>query len=365
MLDEIVDIFRIDVVHIHHLKGHFFDIIEVIKENDLRSIISLHDYYSVCFSINKLIKNKFYCGTQKNRNCNECFVNINSWRKEWSRLLSMADKLIVPSKAAKEEISIDYEGLNIDVIEHGVDIKHVEESLNIDENTEFNIAFIGATVSHKGSSIAEDLVRKARYSNIRIHLFGITSSKKLQNNHRNFINHGKYDRKDLSCLLQKNNIKLVCIFSICPETYCYTLTESVANNIPVIGIDLGAVGQRIKDNHLGWLVKLDTKPSEIFRKIKDVFKNKAEYKNMSESLSRYEIKSLEEMNNEYCEIYNGYESRNIPFSIEKIKNISRKGSINRDSNNENYDRIVNSLRWKLVSKLKLPIFVSNLLRKIE
>jgi glycosyltransferase involved in cell wall biosynthesis len=107
MLDEIVDVFRIDILHIHHLKGHFFDIKDIIKENDLRTVISLHDFYAVCPLTNKLIKNEFYCGTQKNRKCNECSLSINSWRKEWEKLLSMANKLIVPSKSAKEEISID------------------------------------------------------------------------------------------------------------------------------------------------------------------------------------------------------------------------------------------------------------------
>jgi GT2 family glycosyltransferase/glycosyltransferase involved in cell wall biosynthesis len=48
MLEEIINRFEIDIIHIHHLIGHTFDVVEVAEENDIPTLFTIHDFYSIC-----------------------------------------------------------------------------------------------------------------------------------------------------------------------------------------------------------------------------------------------------------------------------------------------------------------------------
>jgi len=139
--------------------------------------------------------------------------------------------------------------------------------------------------------------------------------------HKNFTYHGLYNRNNLSKLLKENNIKLVCIFSIWPESYSYTLAESVANNIPVLAMDIGAVGQRVKRDGLGWLLEIGTPIPEIYQAIKGIFNDKEGYRNTVKSVSENKIISIAGMCDEYDKLYSTFkldDGNNI--DAEKLKN---------------------------------------------
>ena len=327
MLKEIIDLFKIDIIHIHHMLGHYFDIVNILKNEKVKVFVSLHDYFPVCPRINKVDYNGLYCGYPNEEECTIClashvdeFFNVRrikdiaSWKEVWDLLFSCADKIIVPSESAKKEIAHRYNDISIDVVEHGIDIYRNKNELDIDKDEEYHVAFIGWLSVNKGKKIVEELVDySCRLSdNIHFHLFGNIDyytgeyERIFKTGYENFIYHGEYERKELGSLFAENNIKLVCIFSIWPETFCYTLSESTANNIPVLAIDEGAVGQRIRDHNLGWLIKNGSIVPDIYEKIKDIFKDKEEYKIISKSISNYKIKNVGEMCKEYDKMYNDY-----------------------------------------------------------
>ena len=339
ILEELIVTFNISIIHIHHMLGHYFDIIDIIKSRKLPLILSLHDFFSVCPRINKINHINKYCGFPNESECSFCLesyvneyfnienkVNIIAWKRIWSSMFSLADKIIIPSKNVQNEINSECSNLPIYVIEHGINIERTKEEPNIDADEKFNIAFLGNITTIKGKEKIEELVSYAHaYSdNIYFHLFGNMDSSLEE--HGRFIYHGSYCREDIGRLFKENRIKLVCIFSIWPETYCYTLTESVASNIPVLAIDYGAVGQRIKENNLGWLLSNDTGIPEMYQVIKNIFKNKDKYKIVLKSVLDYKIKDINEMCHEYGSIYSAYKDSNASPShdIERLKIFIKK-----------------------------------------
>ena len=102
---------------------------------------------------------------------------------------------------------------------------------------------------HKGSKILEQLLKKNNDLQTKIHFFG-KGFDELKEVSKNTIDHGPYDRKELPQKLVKNQIDLVCMFSVCPETYSYTLSETFMAKIPVLAYDLGAIADRIKKDNL-------------------------------------------------------------------------------------------------------------------
>lgn len=340
LLNDIIEYFRIDIIHVHHMLGHYFDIINILKDKNIKLMISLHDFYSICPRINKYDNNNKYCGNPSENECSDCLLaytnkdygieeerNIHEWRKIWALLFSLAYKIIVPSENTKREISTIYKQLPIDVIEHGIDIEHKKEILNIDKDDEYDVAFIGNITEIKGLLKIEKLIKYSRKfkNNIFFHLFGTVFSnhlvfgsmyvKYLKKDKKNYCYHGKYERENLSRLLTECKIKLVCIFSIIPETYNYVLSESIANNIPLLVIDEGAVGQKVRENKLGWLIMNETGIPDIYKTIISIFNDKGIYKEISKSISEYKIKNINEMIRDYDKHYSCFKVGDLRNNI--------------------------------------------------
>lgn len=370
MIENIVDAFRIDLVHIHHMIGHYFDIIDILEEKNIYSVITLHDFYSLCPSINLLYKMEKYCPMMEDKDCSECIYHktgirnnvIDLWKKDWEEFLNRFNKIIVPSDDTKKQIINSYNKLNINVIEHGINLDKNNYIPKL--NDEFNIAFVGVMSIHKGGKILSEL--KKTNKNVKFHLFGTTEFKELEESDDNYIYHGRYKREDLPRLLKENNINLICSCSIWAETYSYTLTEEIASGVPVLSFDIGAVGDRIKKNNIGWVIPISSTIDEISNKIDTILENKDEYEKIIENISKYHIKTLYEMGNDYKKIYDIPEihelSKDNAEHLRKI--IENNYEIKETVSSSETAWILNSLKWRIVSKIKVPNFVKKIARKI-
>ena len=372
MILEIIDKFNINIAHIHHLIGNYFDLFDALKEKKVYTIITLHDYYSVCLRINKIYKNVEYCNNPDLMTCATCMENkeitikrniiiVKKWQEYWHKYLKQCDYIICPSEAAKIEINKLYSDVDIRVIEHGIDIKKKKSNIEIDGNN--NIAFVGAIGIHKGSNILRELVKNKKASRIKIHLFG-----KLDipmNSYKNFINHGRYIREELPKLLNKNDIKIVCLFSTWPETYSYTLTEAVASGIPVIAFDFGAIAERIKKYNLGWTIPINSNTDEIIGKINEILTDYEEYAKVIEAINKYKVKTTKEMALEYKKLYsdNLCKEENMKIDYDYIKSKIKDSNIEYGNvTYANYAWVFDTFKWKLISKVKLPRFIKKMMR---
>ncbi|MEI3394911.1 MAG: glycosyltransferase [Clostridia bacterium] len=316
MLENIFESFKIDILHVHHFLFQTFDAIDIAKEKNIYSIITLHDLYMICPSINMVYVDK-YCEYDEKKDCSKCLkarygVNSNileNWRNTCKNILEKFDKIIVPSENTKKIFEKTYPEIKIEVVEHGVEVINVKEHENNKKET-FDIAFVGAMAIHKGSNILKELVKQNHNSKLKIHLFGKSEIPELTKNKANYINHGPYTRGELPKLLVENNIDLVCIFTQWPETYSYTLTESYMAQIPVLTFDIGAIGDRVQKDNLGWILPFPSDIKTIINKIQEIMENKDEYKNKKNNFKNYKFKELKEMQKYYEELYKNIEIQN-------------------------------------------------------
>lgn len=373
MLEKVIVGFRINTIHVHHMINHYFDIIDVAKKYSIKSIITLHDLYALCPTINMLYKMESYCMDLKDKNCSECIFMktglrnniIPSWQKEWEKYLAKFDQIIVPSNNTKEIINLVYKDINIDVIPHGIDYEDNNYLSSIDNKDVIDVAFVGVVSIHKGGNVLKALI-KNKNPKIRYHLFGSSELPELNKDQSNFINHGKYNRNDLPKLLKDNKINLICLLSIWPETYSYTLTESIASGIPVLAFDMGAIGDRIKENKYGWIIKNGTSPKEIANKISEIFDDKENYNNVMKIIGKHHTKTILEMGNDYHKIYSKDDliELNDTNSLELRNMIEKSYDTNETVNSMEAQWILNSLKWKIVSKIKVPNFVKKAVKKV-
>lgn len=368
ILEKLFEIYKFDLLHVQHFLYQTFDIIDIAKKYDAYKIISLHDMYMLCPSINMIYEEK-YCESHENKDCSKCLnkrygINnniIDNWHITCEKVLKEFDKIIVPSENTKKLYLDTYKDLKIDVIEHGVKYIDVKENK---KNNEKNIAFVGVMAPHKGSRILEDMIRQ-KDKNIKIHLFGRAYDKRISKNKSNYIYHGGYKRKELPNILNENNINLVCIFSTVPETYSYTLTETLMGKIPVLAFDIGAVAERIKKDNLGWLIPLNSTTKDIYKKINEIFDNKEDYNEKKSNVEKYKFKTIEQMQNEYQEIYIS-NIKNEDISIVDTYPIMRMQKQNNNFELEVYknkyghivnvyEKIRSTIIWKIAKKVKNKI----------
>lgn len=372
MLENLFDSFKFDILHVHHFLFQTFDAIDVAKERNIYLIITLHDLYMICPSINMVYKDK-YCEYDENKDCSKCLnsrygVNsdvLSNWQKTCKSVLEKFDKIIVPSENTKKIFDNIYSNIDIEVVEHGVDVITTKKKEKKANKETFDIAFVGAMAIHKGSNILKDLIRKNNNSKIKIHLFGKPNDKELEKSKANYINHGKYTRGELPQLLVDNNIDLVCIFATWPETYSYTLTECYMAHVPVLTFDIGAVGERVKKDKLGWIIDFPSNTNKILEKINKIKNNKEKYKNTLQNFEKYNFRTLEEMQDYYEKLYKSIEIK----EIERADNIYRFMDYRKKSKElefnqyqseyghvvNKYEKMRSTLIWKIVKKIKSKV----------
>jgi GT2 family glycosyltransferase len=369
MLETIIDSFQIDLLHVHHFLFNGFDVIDIAKKRNIYSIITLHDLYMSCPSINMIYNGKF-CENNERKDCKNCLKHyygvendiLHNWRNTCYETLKKFDKIIVPSYNTKKYFEKIYPELSIDVIEHGAEFIEVNNKKQKENKNTFNIAFVGAMAPHKGSNILKALIKQNTNYNIKIHLFGKPNDNELAKSKKNYINHGPYKRGELPKLLVDNQIDLVCMFAVWPETYSYTLTETYMSKVPVLSFKIGAVGDRIEKDNLGWTIALSSSIEEIQNKIIEIFNNKEDYENKKKNFENYKFKNIEEMQKEYRTIY----QKNLQDSNEKVAKVKNVLKLQKQSSEQEYEqyraqymhiiskyeRIRNTKIWEIAKKIK-------------
>ena len=195
------------------------------------------------------------------------------------------------------------------VIEHGIDrptclIKPVSQYV-------LNIAYLGAFTVEKGAQYFLALARKFADSQeatrVNFHIIGELGYPIPGdiNNHINISVVGSYRPDELNGLLSRGNIDLALFFPIWPETYSYTLSESVMNGIPVIASDIGALRERVSEKSLGLLVPFENPVPYAKNIIEDFLKYPELLEYFRQQCSAYvkDMPDVREMGKQHGEIY--------------------------------------------------------------
>ena len=267
--------YSIELVHIRHIGRHSLGLVDVVKLLGLKVIFSFHDFYTVCPTVKLIDENNIYCGGKCTLSSGQCKHEmwkeidfpplknnaIKIWKENFATMLEKCDVFITTVADAKQTMINNFPFLAhkvFEVIPHGRDFDrfdHLNGQFDIGEP--FKIVFPGNIVPSKGGYVIRDLASLSNKYNIEVHILGRVADKELDAEIRNTpaIIHGVYKRGEFAEKIAAIRPHVGGIFSIWPETWCHTLTELWACGVPVIGFDIGAVGERITKSSSGWLVK--------------------------------------------------------------------------------------------------------------
>ena len=314
ILRQVLQGFSIDLVHVHHVHGISFDIFYVARELGIPVMLTMHDFYYVCPTVKLLENGTAYCHGHGG-NCTGCLHHelgfaaqvdyLPLWQAQCREAMGLCQMLIVPSESARSVYAVIYPELadRIRVIPHGMDAFHVAEDSQPQEKKRRRIAFLGGLNVAKGSQIACRMIRQGGNQYDWYIIGGIGDGELQDLDKRNIHKTDWYQREEVGTILRENRIDLVCILPIWPETFCYTLSEAQLAGVPTLVSDIGALGDRMRQDGTGWIVPANATAKEILEKIAGIFADEAGYQKVCDTLASFRHKTIAEMYGDYAQLY--------------------------------------------------------------
>lgn len=334
-LKEVLEKYRMDQIIINEVVTYpdLYSLLEWIvmysKNTEAKLIMLMHDYFSVCPTINLLNENKEYCGVNDCSSCNleKCTVaypayeSIKDWKEHWDQFLRNCNEVVVFSKDSEKILGMQYKNLkNIVYRPHKVSYMPRLQK-NHKTSDSLNIGVLGVLSEHKGGHIIEKMVAyiEENAMNINIVLIGYTDGT-ISINSRRFIETGKYSVGELPKIIYDKDIDIFFIPSIWPETFSYTTQEIMEMNMPVAVFDIGAPAERVKEYEKGIIIP-NIVPQEALDKITQYYEKNAEKQVVNAPIlfvaeyfsfsSRYRVEHLQEQL-----LYRG-----IPSAFESVEDV--------------------------------------------
>ena len=312
ILSSILDEFDIDIVHINSQVGHTFDIFTVPALKTIPIVCTIHDYFYICPTIHLVDTRGEYCGIctegAARNNCLEHHTylyskfgreNLDKFRQKFRSVMHYVDVFVFPSHSAKD-IFTKYYGIDESicrVIYHGTNLIKSENLIPERGNGKLRIGIVGSMLNHKGKASIQALITSLKKYPVKFYHFGDGDLKG-----KNLKKLGRYNRNNIVKLIQSKKIDVSLFLSTWPETFSYTLTESIAANVPPIVSDTGALAERVSADEIGWLVNYKD-VSGIRDLILRLARDAGEIEKYKKRIVTVKLKTIAEMNQEYVELY--------------------------------------------------------------
>ena len=220
----------------------------------------VHDYFGVCPIYTLLDYNIKYCGVPADLSyCDRCLqlnplmniivpvvredypgLTMSVWREHFGELLDVSSRIICFSQSSKAILQRAYPQLpdeKIEVTPHAVD--WVRLAIIHKTSPTLHIAVIGHLNTNKGIRVVYSLASYIDYYGLdaKVHIFGdVLDPYESFDFLQSVVKHGRFTRTDLPRLMEENEIDLVLIPSICPETFSFTTEEAIAHATPSGGL---------------------------------------------------------------------------------------------------------------------------------
>ncbi len=317
LFKKVILYFKINLVHFQHLRGLPLPLIKIPGQFRIPCVISLHDYYLLSKEPDLLrldLSKKPYFFKKPEAYIRYILKNAKLSKKieiETIRfkyvvsLINEVDIFVGPSNFVKIQFEKIFPDLPLILIEHGTDL--LKNQKNIFRVKKYlTIAFLGAGALNKGIidfiKLSQDKRLKDKFiwkiiGGIDYKLIDESGLSKFLQDIQQI---GPYELNRLQEILSKEAVDIAMVPSIWPETYSYTLSESIQANIPVIGRNIGALGERIKKHRAGWAFNTYEDAAKI---LKHLYHNQSLIAEKLKQLSNIEIYKSSEMTNHYMKLY--------------------------------------------------------------
>lgn len=258
--------YAIDVVHFEHLIGHVPSLPYIARALGIPTMISLHDYYSMCWEINLLNKDGGFCAPESisETTCDICIGTTrgglphsqSSRRGFYGRMLAHIDVVHCNTDEVARRFRAVYPQLakHPAVLVRGVPIPDAQPPELMVRERPMRVVVLGNFTLNKGAEFLLQLFSLMQSDPICFDILGKIDHRieaDVRNrNLPNVILRGGYAPGEQRAWLEGASVALFA--SKWPETYCLSLSEAWQAGLVPVAPDLGAFAERIRDGENGF-----------------------------------------------------------------------------------------------------------------
>lgn len=278
-----------DLVHVHHLTCLSTSIVEIAAQRDVPTVMTLHDYWTVCPRGQRLHPDTSeICETLDRSRCVPCLNkmwpdllpyvkprrqrdkrnshdrmfgrggsihHLSRWEAHMRRVLGFCNVLITPSEFHRSRF-IDWgvDPARCFVIPHGLPR---DELLGKPRGNKpvHNIGFIGTVIPSKGVHTLIEAFNLLDRRDLVLHIHGDepifhgdttygSGIRKQVGSELDVRFHGSYEHRDLPDILA--GLDLLVAPALWWETFCLTVREGALAGLPVVASRLGGLGEAVE-----------------------------------------------------------------------------------------------------------------------
>ena len=293
------------VQHLFFTNIDISDIINLCKNNNLKLVISIHDWYW----LNERVLYEFDNKAEWENNYLKKNIKIND---KILKLFKMADEIICPSNFVYNKYIEYFKNCNLKVVYHN-DCNIDNESIFIPEikNNNINIGNLNSFSYYKGCDTIDYLKNNIKtYKNYNINFL------------INSINLKPYHEFEFYDLVINENIHCLTYLNNYAETYCYSLSKALNIGSPIIYNNIGSFEERIEKKDHYFKIKYNENEDKniYYETLKKKFYKMLDYiiENNGKFLKYNKSNNLIIYNNYYENLFNSVNEYNVVLITSKI-----------------------------------------------
>ena len=278
IVDDVLNVFRPDVVHMHAIQTMGVDFVQRVKNRGIPVVATLHDCWWICERQFMINRNGKYCfqETLEKKVCMHCVDDHLFLDMRWSTLRSMLgqiDKCLFPSEFHKGMHMLN--GIDPDkcaVNKNGVrfpdrDIKHVS-------SPDVRFGFIGGPGFIKGGELISEVFEELEG---KYKLFLVDAAQNvgqsweddfaelLENKHVKLVD--AYDQDGMDDFFE--SIDVLLFPSQWKESFGLTVREALVRDVWVICTQSGGTVEDMRDGENATVIPLSTDASFLKKAVED------------------------------------------------------------------------------------------------
>ena len=277
------------LLHVQHLIDLPDGIADFIRDCAIPYAVTLHDFFYACPKVTLLDGGNQYCGMPPVARCTPCVrhgaihpqihdslvghaATGETWRGRWEGLLRDAAQVIAPSHDTAARYAQLFPGLAVTVRPHfAPPARHRPKPAPQPAGQKLRVAVPGAIGPQKGVQMLIDLARHCSrwHEDIAFIVIGYSDRPEELKRYDNITEQGGYTPADAVAALTAAACPVALLLNVFPETFSYTLSESLQAGMVPVGFDFGAIGERLRALGAGVMVPPGSDPEQLVAAIRE------------------------------------------------------------------------------------------------
>lgn len=264
----LVEQWRPDVIHAHHLLGLSVGILRTARARGIRTVLTLHDHWGFCLRSTRITKSGAIC--QDATRCAECQSDIvlgNEtypvlFRQDYLRWqLGAVDAFVAPSRyLADAYVAAGLPADRMHVMGNGIEIDRFSHLAPPALEERLHLLFIGHMGEHKGVPVLLDALTRLPAQRLHVDFVGdglacadyeqFVRARLPTLSYRFW---GQLPNHRIAERLSRAHVFV--LPSVCPENQPVTITEAMASRLPVVASRIGGIPELVDDEVTGYLAE--------------------------------------------------------------------------------------------------------------